>query len=333
MSASPGNGQKAAVLMSAVGVASAAKILQHLPESMIATLTQRVATLETVAPQTAQAVLEELVEAVQGSHGPSFGGLDYAAELLDRTVDSDTATRIIERVKHSAQKRPLAFLGDIQPERVAVMLRGESAQTIALIMVSLPSSVAANVLKALPEAAQAEITFRIATLGEIDPAIVKLIDAQLQRQLVTAHQDEVSSPGGVDRLAGIMRYTPVTTERAILDHFGEHEQTLSDQLRELLFTFEDLVKLDDRSLQLVLREADRDDLVTALRGTIGELRERVYANVSERAAALLQDDLQRLPKVPRSRVEQARGRIIAKAHEMEEARLLTLPRGDEQLLQ
>lgn len=333
MDAQISNPQKAAVAITALGTDRAAKIISVLPGDLIEALSYHVAQLQNVPPQVSAQVVHELASNIQAGEGSSFGGLDYVVELLGLSVDEQAAESIIGHINHTDEKRPLAFLDYLHPERIALLLKGESLQTVALVLVHLPRVAAAGVLATLPEIEQAEVTLRIARLTEINPQVIRAVARELRRGLAAVGgEEQVPSSGGVPRLAEILRYTDAAAEQTVMDEFDEHEPPLAIKLRELLRTFEDIVELDDRSLQRVLRKIDRQDLLIALHVCEPQIRGRVYANLSQRGAQLLRDDLEHQPPMLKRTVHEARKRIITQVLAMEEDGQITFPRGNEQLV-
>ena len=226
------------------------------------------------------------------------------------------------------EMRPFEFLRRTAPEQIVAFMRNEAPQTTALVVANLHTTLAAQVLANLPEEDQAEIALRIAKMGETSPDVVKQVEEVMRAKLATVVQNEYTATGGVKSLAEILNHTDRPTERNVLDSLTETDEELAAEVRRLLFVFEDVVKLDDRSIQLVLREADQKDLALALRGVSDEVKTRVLNNMSERGAQMLVDEMEYQPPQRKRVVEEAQGRIVAIVRRLEEAGALVLSRSD-----
>ncbi len=224
--------------------------------------------------------------------------------------------------------RPFEFLRRTPPEQIVNFLRNEAPQTIALVVANLHTTLSAQVLQHLPEAQQADIALRIARMGETSPEVVKQVEDVIRQKLASVVQQEYSVAGGVKSLADILNAVDRSTERNVLDSLTETDEELAAEVRRLLFVFEDVVKLDDRSIQLVLREADQKDLALALRGVNEEVKDRVLANMSERGSQMLLEEMEYQPPQRKRVVEEAQGRIVAIVRKLEEAGALVIARGE-----
>lgn len=322
-----GGRQKAAVLLVALGPEKAAAIFQHLREEEIETLSLEMAKLNQVDYALTGYVFEELAATVEAYDSLATGGVDYAREVLERALGEERAAEIIGRLSTVIEMRPFEFLRRTPPEHIVTFLRSEAPQTIALVIANLHTTLAAQVLSHLPEEEQADIALRIARMSETPPAVVREIENVMRQKLAVVVQQEYSASGGVKSLAEILNYTDRPTERNVLDSLTETDAELGEEVRRLLFVFEDIAKLDDRSIQLVLREADQRDLALALRAVDEEVRERVLANMSERGATLLREEMEYMPPQRKRVVEEAQGRIVAIVRRLEDAGALVIGRG------
>jgi flagellar motor switch protein FliG len=227
------------------------------------------------------------------------------------------------------EMRPFEFLRKTPPEQLVTFLRNESPQTVALVVANLHTTLASQVLSHLPGSEQAEIALRIARMAETSPDVVKQVESVMKRKLDSVVQQEYSTAGGIKSLAEILNHADRSTERNVLDALTESDEELAAEVRRLLFVFEDIVKLDDRSIQLVLREADQKDLALALRGVNDDVKERILSNMSERGATMLVEEMAYMPPQRKRVVEDAQGRIVAIVRKLEEAGALVLSRGEE----
>ena len=309
--------KKAAVLLVSLGPDRAAEVFKHLRDDEIESLSLEMAKLQRVDPLTTATVLEELAATVEAYDSLMAGGVDYAREVLERALGPERALEIIGRLSSVIEMRPFEFL------------RNESPQTVALVVANLHTSLASQVLSHLPSSEQAEIALRIARMGETNPDVVKQVESVMKKKLDSVVQQEYSSAGGIKSLAEILNHADRSTERNVLDALTESDEELAAEVRRLLFVFEDIVKLDDRSIQLVLREADQKDLALALRGVNDDVKERILSNMSERGATMLVEEMAYMPPQRKRVVEEAQGRIVAIVRKLEEAGALVLSRGEE----
>ncbi|HUO73904.1 MAG TPA: flagellar motor switch protein FliG [Solirubrobacteraceae bacterium] len=321
--------KKAAVLLISLGRDRAADVFKHLREDEIETLSLEMAKLQRVPPATTESVLEELIATVKAYDSLAAGGVDYAREVLERALGSARAAEIIGRLSSVIEMRPFEFLRRTPPEQIITFLRNEAPQTIALVVANLHTTLSAQVLAHLPETDQADIALRIARMGETSPDVVKQVEDVIRAKLASVVQQEYSVAGGVKSLADILNHADRSTERNVLDALTESDEELAAEVRRLLFVFEDIVKLDDRSIQLVLREADQKDLALALRGVNDDVKERILSNMSERGAQMLVEEMAYMPPQRKRVVEEAQGRIVAIVRKLEEAGALVLSRGEE----
>jgi flagellar motor switch protein FliG len=321
--------KKAAVLLVSLGPEKAAEVFKHLRDEEIESLSLEMAKLQRVDPVTTGVVLEEFAATVEAFDSLMSGGVDYAREVLERALGPERALEIIGRLSSVIEMRPFEFLRKTPPEQLVTFLRNESPQTVALVVANLHTSLASQVLSHLPAGEQAEIALRIARMGETSPDVVKQVEIVMKRKLDSVVQQEYSSAGGIKSLAEILNHADRSTERNVLDALTESDEELAAEVRRLLFVFEDIVKLDDRSIQLVLREADQKDLALALRGVNDDVKERILSNMSERGATMLVEEMAYMPPQRKRVVEEAQGRIVAIVRKLEEAGALVLSRGEE----
>ena len=321
--------KKAAVLLVSLGPDRAAEVFKHLRDDEIETLSLEMAKLHRVDPLTQATVLEELAATVEAYDSLLSGGVDYAREVLERALGPERALEIVGRLSSVIEMRPFEFLRRTPAEQLVTFLRNESSQTVALVVANLHTTLASQVLAGLPGPEQAEIAIRVARMGETSPEVVKQVENVMRKKLDSVVQQEYSTAGGIKSLAEILNCTDRSTERNVLDSLTEADEELAAEVRRLLFVFEDVVKLDDRSIQLVLREADQKDLALALRGVNDDVKERILTNMSERGATMLVEEMAYQPPQRKRVVEEAQGRIVAIVRKLEEAGALVLSRGEE----
>lgn len=319
--------KKAAVLLVALGEENAAKVVSQLSVNEQEVLSLEIAKSRRVPSEVCHAVVGEAIENVMGEEFMAEGGVDYARSLLEKSLGPERAAEIIGRLAATIERRPFEFLRRTPPEQIVVFLGNESLQTIALVIANLHAVLAAQVLCELPPEIQAEVAKRVATMAECRPEVVDQVEAVMRQKLSTIIAQEFAAAGGVKPLADILNNADRTTERNVLDRLAEDHAELAEEIRMLLFTFEDVAKLDDRSVQMVLKEIDQKDLAIALRGVGEDVQERMYSNMSERGAELLRDEISFQPPQRRRVVEEAQGRIVAAVRRLEESGQLTISRG------
>jgi flagellar motor switch protein FliG len=320
--------QKAAVLLITIGPEKAAEVFKHLQNDEIESLSLEMAKIGRLEPETVNGVIEELAATVTAYDSLAVGGVEYAREVLERAIGSERAAEIIGRLNSVIEMRPFEFLRKTPAEQIVTFLRNEASQTVALVVANLHTTLAAQVLAHLPESEQSEIALRIARMGETSPEVVKQVEAVMRVKLASVVQQEYTAAGGVKSLAEILNHTDRPTERNVLDSLTEADEELAAEVRRLLFVFEDITKLEDRSIQMVLREADQKDLALALRGVSAEVKARILSNMSERGAQMLLEEMEYQPPQRKRVVEEAQGRIVAIVRRLEEAGSIVLSRSD-----
>jgi flagellar motor switch protein FliG len=319
--------QKAAVLLIALGAQNAAEILKHLSDREVETLSLEMSALERVRPEDADIVFGELSERVIASEAIRSGGVDYAREVLEHLLGPDRAREVLAIVTEVQEGKPFDFVRRTPPEQIAAFLTDESPQTIALVIANLSPGVGAKVLSELPNDLQPDVALRIALMGETSPAVVREVAQGLRDKLSNVLEHEYSSAGGVDTIAELLGQAGRSTERIVLQNIGATHEDLAEEIRARLFTFEDIHRLSDRDLQIVLREVDQKDLALALRGVPEWLWEKVTSNMSSRAAELLKEDIDAQPPQRKHVVEESQGRIVAVVRRLEEGGTIELGSG------
>jgi flagellar motor switch protein FliG len=320
--------QKAAILLVSLGPERASQLFGHLRDDEIEALTLEMAKLRNVDVDTTEAILGEAMEMTTAMNFIGTGGFEYARDVLEKSLGSAKAAEIMGRLSAVIESRPFEFLRRTPPEQIVAFLRNEAPQTMALVIANLHTQLSAEVLAQLPPDAQAEVALRIATMNETSPDVIKEVEAVMRQKLANVISQEYSAAGGVDSLVDILNRADRGTERNVLDKLAEADADLAEEIRMMLFVFEDIVKLDDRSVQTLLKEVDQKDLALALRGVSEEVRDKVVANMSQRAAEMLLEEIEYQPPQLRRVVEEAQGRIVAKVRALEEAEAIVIGRGD-----
>ncbi len=319
--------RKAAVLMAALGSERAASLIQLLGEEEIESLSREMARLNAVGAETTASIFNELAAGASEGTGAVSGGLEFAHEVIERALGAERASDILGRLSN-AESRPFEFLRRTPPERIVALLRGESPQTVALVLASLHANLAAGVLARLPEDDQPDVALRIARMGDASTQVIQQVEAAIRHKMGEETEEEYSTAGGAKALAGILNHADRSLERNVLDNLASSDKELAEEVRGMLFVFEDIVKLEERAVQQVLREVDQKDLVLALRGVEEPVMEAVLTNMSERGAAMLKEEMEIQPPQRKRDVEAAQSRVVAVVRRLEEAGTIVIPSGD-----
>lgn len=321
--------QKAAVFLITIGTTRAADILKFLSEREIEAISAEMASLWRVKAETADAVVQELAERFEAQNEFAMGGPEFAREVLEHLLGPTRAEEILGQITAQAELRPFDFLRRTPPEQIATFLGDEAPQTIALVVASLHTTLGAKVLGCLNPEIQANVAMRIATMEDTNPGVVEDVERGLRLKLSNVLTQEFSQAGGVDSLAELLNRAGRSTERTVLEAIAETDGELADEIRQKLFTFDDIVVLNDRDIQLLLREVDQKDLGLALRGVADEVKDTIFRNMSSRGAEMLQEDLDTGKPQRRSVVEEAQSRIVGAIRRLEDAGAITIGRGGE----
>lgn len=321
--------RRAAVLLIMLGSDLAARVLKHCPEDVVERVSLEMVSTPTVSPEEQKQVLQQAQKVVLTREAERQGGFQYVRELLARTMGKERAEEFLNRLLYQNRSQSFTFLAEADPEPIASVLNEEHPQTIALILSHLRPSQAARILGKLNPELQTEVAARIATIERIAPEVVREVEQNLQKKLSnTLLRDEAGAQqGGVDFLVQILNQSDRTLERQVLDALSERDPDLAQVVKNQMFIFEDIVQLDDRSIQRILREVDQKDLILALRGVKQEVRERILQNMSKRAAQLLEEEMAVMKPVRLSTVEAAQQRIVEVIRRLEEAEEIAVSRG------
>ena len=320
--------RKAAILLVSLGSKGAADVFKHLPNEMIEQLTVEMAKMQAVEPEYASSVMQEMVDTAYARGYIAEGGLRFAREVLEQSVGPQRAGEILNRLSVIIEQTPFEFLRNTPADQIAAFLRNEHPQTIAMVVAQLPNTaLAAKVMELLEPELQADVAMRIAMMGQASPDVVKEVALVMERKLETVLQREWAAAGGVRSLAAILNAANRSTERNILEHLGNENDEVANEVRSLLFVFEDILKLDDRSIQMVLREVDSKDLGLAMRGASTEVQSKILDNMSQRGAEMLREEMEYMPPQRRRVVEEAQTKIVGVVRKLEDSGELVISRG------
>jgi len=311
--------KKAAILLILLGPERAAQIYRHLDEASIEFLTLEIASVRKITSEERRAVLKEVQELVMAKEFLGKGGVSYARELLEQALGKEKAEDLLKRLTSSLQSKPFDFLRTSDPVQLFSFLQGEHPQTIALILAYLPPDKAAAIISGLPGELQADVAFRIAKMDSVSPEVLKEAEKVMERKFSAVVGADFSRAGGIDSIVAIINKAGRKTEKQILEILDEKDPEMAEEIRKKLFTFEDIVKIDDKSLQKVVRDVDTKDLAMALKGVSDDLREKFYKNMSSRAVEMLKEEMEYMGPVRLRDVEEAQQKIVNIIRKLEEA--------------
>ncbi len=317
--------KKAAIILLALGKEASAEIIKNLDDREVESIATEIASLGTVPPEVKERVLKEFTEALTSSGATSVGGVDRAAELLESALGKSKASEIVGRVRMRRASGALRKLEQMDSEAVVEFLKREHPQTVALILAHLEPQAAASLLSGLPEDLRANVALRVANMETISPEAAQEIEQTLSKELEGFGTRTVSGAGGVKILADILNVLERSTEKELLSAIEEKQPELASQVKQLLFVFDDILLLDDRSLQRVLREVDTADLALALKAADEEIKQKIFKNISERAAQMIQEEIEYMGPKRLSEVEAAQLRIIEVIRNLEDSGEIVIP--------
>lgn len=325
--------QKAAVLLLQMGKDRSATVLRAMKESEVEELMGEIARLQGVNVDVADEVMEEFRELAVARRYVTQGGINFAQEVLEASMGAGKAREILERLQAGMVDVPFEFLRRADPRQVLTYLQDEHPQTIALVLAHMHADHAAMVLSGLSEELQADVAHRVATMDQTSPEIIARVESVLERKLSSLLQaGDFAAAGGVKPLVDILNRSDRTTERLILEGLEGRDVELAETVRSLMFVFEDITTLDDRSVQLLLREIDGKELAVALKGVRDDVREKITKNMSERAATILLEEISMLGPVRLKTVEEAQANVVRAVRSLEEAGQIILSRGGDEFI-
>lgn len=324
--------RRAAALLVALGPEHAAEILRALPEDDISSLTWEIVGIGSLNRKEREEIMSTFYETLVGRDFVSVGGLEYAQDMLERALGKERAEEIVTKLSAQTGTRPFQFLQAVDPKDLVNFIQNEHPQVVALILAYLPPDMASSLLQKLPEESQAEVSVRLAMMERTSPEVLEEVENAMRSRLGTvfAPRQELTAAGGIDAVVELLRKVDLQTEKTILEGLEKTDPETANEIKKRMFVFENITLLDDRSIQRVLREVDSKDLGLALKGASDEVRERVLANMSERASKMLEDDMAALGPVRMRHVEDAQGRVVAVIRQLEEAEEIFVMRGGEE---
>ncbi|MFH1485722.1 MAG: flagellar motor switch protein FliG [Chloroflexota bacterium] len=321
---------KAAALLVALGPELSANILKHLPEDFIESMTSEVMDLGELDGSVRDTILEECYQLSLAEDYVSTGGVKYAAEMLQNALGKQKAGEVLEKVTSANKPLPFEFVRSTDPAQLASFIQSEHPQTIALILAHLNPTQSAQVLSSLEAEMRTEVALRLASMDRTAPDVISQVEDVLRRKLSSMITSDYASAGGIDTLVKILNNVDRTTEKAIFESLESINPIMAEEIRENMFVFENIVDLDDISIQRVLREVDQKDLPIALKSCSDTVKQRILSNMSKRGKEILLDDMSALGPMRMSVVEEAQGRIVQAIRKLDDAEEIVISRGSQE---
>ena len=321
--------QKAAIFLVTLGSEISSEIFKHLRDDEIEALTFEIARLDSVEPEERDRVLMEFKDLMMAQDFITSGGIEYARELLEKALGSQKAVDIINRLTSSLQVRPFDFIRRTDPAHLLNFIQQEHPQTIALILAYLEPAKASVILGALQHEVQSDVARRIATMDRTSPEVLREVERVLEKKLSTLSSEDYTAAGGVENIVEILNLVDRSTEKIIIEALEEDDPELAEEIKKRMFVFEDIVLLDDRAIQKVLREVDTSELGKALRGVEGEVQDKIFRNMSKRASQLLKEEMEYMGPVRLKDVEETQQKIVSIIRKLEDQGEIVVARSGE----
>jgi flagellar motor switch protein FliG len=319
--------EKAAMLLIALGPERSAEIFKHLKEDEIEQLTLEIANIRTVTPEEKEKVLEEFYQICLAQEYIAEGGIGYAKEILEKALGTQKALDVLNKLTVSLQVRPFDFVRKADPSQLLNFIQNEHPQTIALILAYLKPQQSSAVLSELPQDKQADVARRIATMDRTSPEVIKEVERVLEKKLSTLVTEDFTATGGVQAIVDILNSVDRGTEKYIMETLEIEDTDLAEEIKKRMFVFEDILSLDNRSIQRFLREVENNQLAIALKGTTEEVQSKIYANMSKRLVEMVKEDIEFMGPVRLKDVEDAQQKIVNVIRKLEDAGEIVISRG------
>ncbi len=327
-----GSRRKAAIMLTLLGAEAASLVIGQLSEEEIEMLALEIARLEKVTTEMREQIISEFHHMATAQEYISEGGMDQAKKMLEAALGNDKAEMMLRKIMNAMQVVPFEFLKRADPAQVLSFIQDEHPQTIALILAYMPMNQAASILSKLSPELRAEVAERIAMMEQTPPEVIRRVEQVLEKKVSSLINTEMTKAGGPKMLVDLLNRVDRSTERLIIDNLCESNPELAETIKNMMFVFEDIVTLDDRAIQAVLKEIDVKDLGTALKGVSQEVQEKIYKNMSERAVNMLKEDMEFMGPVKLRVVEEAQQKFVAVIRRLEEAGEIQIGRGEEDVL-
>lgn len=319
--------QKAAILLITLGPETSAEIFKHLRDEEIEQLTLEIANVRKVDAAEKESIMEEFYQICVAQEYISQGGIQYARDILEKALGTERAVDILNKLTASLQVRPFDFARKADPSQILNFIQNENSQTIALVLSYLQSEQASFILSALPQEKQAEVAKRIAVMDSTSPEVISQVESVLEQKLSATVTQDYTSVGGIESIVQILNGVDRGTERTILDSLEIQDPELAEEIKKRMFVFEDIVSLDNRSIQRIIRDIENADLQLALKVASEEVRDAIFRNMSKRMAETFKEEMEFMGPVRLRDVEEAQTRIVATIRRLEEAGEIIIARG------
>lgn len=327
------NVHKAAVLLVSMEGDLAAIILSKLEKEQVELVTREIARLKSISQAERDTIIEEFYHVALARGAAESGGMGTARALLEKTYSKEEAGLMLDQVEKSMQASPFAFLQRAESGNLLTFIQGEHPQTIALILAHLPSGQAAEILSGLPSKKQIEVVRRVANMEQTSPEVIQQVEKALESRLSAIVSQKFEKAGGIESVAEMLNLTDRATEKGIMESLEEDDPELTEQIRRLMFVFEDIMLVNDKGIQAVLKEVENESLALALKTASNELKEKIFKNMSERAVTLIKEDMEYMGPVRVSDVEAAQQKIVDVVRRLEDAgEIIIAGRGGEEEL-
>lgn len=319
--------EKAAILLISLGPDVSAQVYKHLSEEEIEKLTLEIASVRKVESSTKEEIIDQFHQLALAQDYITQGGIAYAKNVLEKALGEQQAMEIINRLTSTLQVKPFDFARKAEASQILNFIQNEHPQTISLILSYLESVQAAQILSELPQEMQADVAKRIAVMDSTAPEIISEVEQILERKLSTTVTQDYTKTGGIETVVEVLNSVDRSTERTILDALEIQDPELAEEIKKRMFVFEDIVTLDNRSIQRVIRDVENDDLKLALKVANDEVRLIIFKNMSKRMADTFKDEMEYMGPVRLRDVEEAQSRIVAVIRRLEEAGEIVIARG------
>lgn len=311
--------EKAAIFLMTLPEDVAATVLKYLDKDTVEEITKQIASMDIVPADVCNMVVEEFYNLSLAYSYVEQGGILYAKKLLEKSLPKEEAESILEQIERTVNATPFAFLQKADAENLLTFIQDEHPQTIALILSHLPAEKASQILAGLEQEKQIEVVLRMAKMEHTNPEVIREVEKGLESRLSALVTQTVEKVGGVDAVAEILNLADRSTEKAILEQLENVDPELVEEIRKRMFVFEDIILVDDRGIQTVLKEVDTPDLALALKTASEELKEKIFRNMSERAAAMIREEMEYMGPVRLSDVEAAQQKIVDIVRRLDDA--------------
>jgi flagellar motor switch protein FliG len=319
--------QKAAVLLIALGPDVSAQVYKYLTDEEIERLSLEISSVKKVDPNVKEDIIEQFHQIVVAQDYISQGGIGYAKTVLEKAFGKQEASNIINRLTSSLQVRPFDFARKADPQQLLNYIQSEHPQTIALVLSYLDAEQAGQILSALPQESQADVARRIATMDSTSPEIINQVEQVLERNLSSTFTEDYTQTGGIQSVVEVLNEVDRSTEKTILDALETQDPELVDEIKKRMFIFEDIVILDNRAIQRVIREVENEDLRLALKVSSEEVKNLIFTNMSQRMAETFKEEMEFMGPVRLLDVEEAQTRIVSTIRKLEDIGEIVIARG------